>query len=82
MLADHRLQNNNNTQEPKRRPKNVSRCFPIHATIISLCKGKVEKLFESLLCLRIQAPWSDVRRLYSLDMQFSRFISTLKDERN
>ena len=38
--------------------------FPIHAAIISLCKGK---LFESVQCLRILAARSDVRRLYSLD---------------
>ena len=31
-------------------------------------KGKVQKLFESLQCLRIQAARSDMRRLYSLDM--------------
>ena len=66
----HCLKINNNTyEEPEQRTKNVSRCFPIDATIIySLCKGKVQKLFESLQCLRIQAARSDVSRLYSLDM--------------
>ena len=48
---------------------NVSRCFPIDATIIySLFKGKVQNLFESYQCLRIQAARSDVRKLYLLDM--------------
>ena len=49
--------------------ENASRCFAIDATVIySLCEGKVQNLFESLQCLRIQAARSDVRRLYSLDM--------------
>ena len=30
---------------------------------LSLCKGKVQKLFESFQCLRIQAAGNDVRRL-------------------
>ena len=41
--------------------------FPLMFQLI-LCKGKVQKLFESLECLRIQAAKSDVRRLYSQDM--------------
>ena len=31
---------------------------------LSLCKGKVQKLFEPFQCLRIQALKNDVRRLY------------------
>ena len=31
---------------------------------LSLCKGKVQKLFESFQCIRIQAARIDVRRLY------------------
>ena len=31
---------------------------------LSLCKGKVQELFESFQCLRIQAARNDVRRLY------------------
>ena len=34
---------------------------------LMLCKEKVQKLFESLECLRIQAAKSDVGRLYSQD---------------
>ena len=53
----HYFKNNNNTYEPKRRAKHVSTCSPIHAALISLCKGKVQKLFESLRCLLLLQSW-------------------------
>ena len=41
--------------------------FPFMLQLLVYLKEEVQKLFQSLQCLRIQAARNDVRRLYSLD---------------